>query len=125
WVHLPDRRLRASRREARALLSYGKTVAVLRPFGVIQRTMDRLIVGTMLGPGPVAFVEIATQIQNGADAVLSASSYAVIPSASWLRAREDRHTLRELLLTGTKYSLLVTLPFVIGPALLAGPLVRL
>lgn len=125
WVHLPDRRLRASPTEARALLSYGKTVAVLRPFGVIQRTMDRLIVGTMLGPGPVAFVEIATQIQNGADAVLSASSYAVIPSASWLRAREDRHTLRELLLTGTKYSLLVTLPFVIGPALLAGPLVRL
>ena len=125
WAHLPDRRLRVVRGEARALLSYGKTVAVLRPFGVIQRTMDRLIVGAVLGPAPVAFVEIATQIQNGADAVLSASSYAVIPSASWLRAREDRHTLRELLLTGTKYSLLVTLPFVTAPAILAGPLVRL
>ena len=87
--------------------------------------MDRLIVGAILGPAPVAFVEIATQIQNGADAVLSASSYAVIPSASWLRAREDGHTLRELLLTGTKYSLLVTVPFVDGPAMLAGPLVRL
>lgn len=125
WVHLPDRRLRFDRGEARSLLAYGKTVAVLRPFGVIQRTMDRLIVGAILGPAPVAFVEIATQIQNGADAVLSASSYAVIPSASWLRARDDVHTLRELLLTGTKYSLLVTLPFVTAPAILAGPLVRL
>jgi len=125
WAHLPDRRLRVDGGEARALLAYGKTVAVLRPFGVIQRTMDRLIVGAVLGPAPVAFIEIATQIQNGADAVLSASSYAVIPSASWLRAREDHHTLRELLLTGTKYSLLVTVPFVFGPAMLAGPLVRL
>lgn len=125
WAHLPERRLRFDRAEARALLSYGKTVAVLRPFGVIQRMMDRLIVGAILGPAPVAFVEIATQIQNGADAVLSASSYAVIPSASWLRARGDAATLRELLLTGTKYSLLVTLPFVTAPAILSGPLVRL
>ena len=124
-THLPDRRLRVDRSEMRALLRYGRTVAVLRPFGVIQRMMDRLIVGAVLGPAYVAFVEIATQIQNGADAVLSASSYAVIPSASWLRARGDGHTLRELLLTGTKYSLLVTLPFVTAPAILAGPLVRL
>lgn len=124
WVMLPDRRLALDRAEMRSLLSYGKTVAVLRPFGVIQRMMDRLIVGAVLGPAPVALVEIATQIQNGADAILSASSYAVIPSASWLRARGDGHTLRELLMTGTKYSLLVTLPFVTAPAILAGPLVR-
>ena len=124
WAKLPDRHLAADRREMRALLAYGKTVAVLRPFGVIQRMMDRLIVGAVLGPAPVALVEIATQIQNGADAVLSASSYAVIPGASWLRARGDSHTLRELLVTGTKYSLLATLPFVTAPAILAGPLVQ-
>lgn len=124
WAKLPDRHVLPDRREMRALLSYGKTVAVLRPFGVIQRMMDRLIVGAILGPAPVALIEIATQIQNGADAVLSASSYAVIPSASWLRARGDGHTLRDLLITGTKYSMLATLPFVVAPAILAGPLVQ-
>ena len=110
--------------EMRSLLAYGRTMAVLRPFGVIHRSMDRLVVGVILGPAPVALVEVATQVQNGADAVLSASSYAVIPSASWLRARGDSSRLRELLELGTKYSLLATLPFVVAPALLAGPLVR-
>jgi PST family polysaccharide transporter len=48
----------------------------------------------------------------------------VIPSASWLRARDDRRSLRELLERGTKYSLLLTLPCVIAPMVLAGPLVQ-
>src|SRR5438132_12304704 len=85
--------------------------------------MDRLIVGAVIGPSAVSLVEIATQVQNGADAILSATSYAVIPSAAWLRARDDQDTLRELLVTGTKYSLLVTLPAVVLAAILARPLV--
>ena len=114
-----------SMRTARELFAYGKTVAVLRPLGVIHRTMDRLIVGAVLGPGAVTIVEIATQVQNGADAVLSASSYSVVPTSSWLRARGDEASLRELLATGTRYSLLVTLPVVALGAILAGPLIRL
>ena len=109
----------------RSLLAYGKTVALLRPIGVIHRTMDRLIVGAVLGPSAVTLVEIATQLQNGADAVLSASSYSVVPTSSWLRARGDEGSLRELLGTGTRYSLLVTLPVVALTAVLAGPLIRL
>ena len=69
---------RPSVARVRALVHYGKTVALLQPLGVIHRTMDRLIVGVVLGPGAVTFVEIATQVQNGADAVLSASSYSVV-----------------------------------------------
>ena len=122
---VPSGRFRPSGTEARALMAYGRTVAVLRPLGVIQRTMDRLIVGAVLGPASVSLVEIATQIMNGADAVLSASSYAVVPGASWLRARGDRDSLRELLLSGTKYSLLVTYPVIALASVLAGPLVVL
>jgi O-antigen/teichoic acid export membrane protein len=68
-------------------------VAVLRPLGVLHRTIDRVVVGSVLGPSAVALVEIATQMMNGADAILSAMSYAVLPSAAWLRARGDRATL--------------------------------
>ena len=114
-----------SMRTVRELFVYGKTVAVLRPLGVIHRTMDRLIVGAVLGPSAVTIVEIATQVQNGADAVLSASSYSVVPTSSWLRARGDEQSLKELLATGTRYSLLVTLPVVALGAILAGPLIRL
>jgi O-antigen/teichoic acid export membrane protein len=86
--------------------------------------MDRLVVGVVLGPTAVSLVEIATQVMNGADAVLSAMSYAVVPSAAWLSARQDHRTLRELLHRGTKYSLFVTWPVAAGAAILAGPLVR-
>jgi O-antigen/teichoic acid export membrane protein len=106
-------------------VAYGRTVALLRPLGVIHRTMDRLIVGAVLGPSAVTLVEIATQVQNGADAVLSASSYSVVPTSSWLRARGDEGSLRELMETGTRYSLLVTFPVIALAAILAGPLIRL
>ena len=118
----PVRLVGIDREAARDLFTYGRTVAALKPIGVLHRMMDRVIVGIVLGPSAVTIVEIATQVQNGAEAVLSASSYAVIPSAAHVEARGDSHTLRDLLLTGTRYSLLATLPFVIGPALLAVPL---
>ena len=117
--------LRPSWPEIRALVVYGRTVAVLRPLGVIHRTMDRLIVGAVLGPAAVTLVEIATQVQNGADAILSASSYSVVPTSSWLRSRGDGRSLQELLESGTRYSLLVTLPVVALGAIVAGPLIRL
>lgn len=122
--HLPAGPSRPATADVRQLLSYGKTVAVLRPLGVLHRTMDRLVVGAVLGPEAVALVEIATQVQNGADAVLSASAYAVVPTAAWLSAREDHDTMRELLHRGTKYSMLVTIPVAAIAAALAGPIVR-
>lgn len=117
--------LRPARSTARSLLGSGKAVAAVRPFGVVHRMMDRLIVGAVLGPSAVVYVEIATQIQNGADAVGSATSYAAVPGSAWLDARDDRASLRELLEVGTKYSMLVTMPFVVAPALLAAPLIEL
>ncbi len=86
--------------------------------------MDRFIVGWILGPAAVTLVEIATQIQTGAESVLSATSYAVVPSASWLRARGDEHTLRRLLDLGTKFSVLATSAFVTLGIVFAGPFVR-
>ena len=124
-IHLPAPGGKLRSAETRVLLSYGKDIALLRPFGILQRSMDRLVVGAALGPAAVALVEIATQLQSGADAILGASSYAVIPGASWLSARSDRPSLRQLIERGTKYSLLVTFPAVIGTIALAGPIVRI
>ena len=108
WNHTPRQGRHPRWDEGLALLRQGRTVAVIRPLGVIQRTMDRVIVGVILGPSAVAVVEVATQVLNGADAVLSASSYAVFPSASWLHAREDKAMLRRLFAIGTKYSVFAT-----------------
>jgi O-antigen/teichoic acid export membrane protein len=118
-------RFRTSPQMARSLLITASSVAALRPLGVLERTMDRLIVGIALGPASVTIVEIATQVANGASAILSASAYAVVPTSSWLQGRNDRHRLRELLDRGTRYSMLVTLPVVVGVAIVITPALHL
>lgn len=118
-------RRRPNRATIVALVRYGRTVAVLRPLGVLHRTIDRFVVGAILGPGAVSVVEIATQLQNGSDAVLSAASYAVVPSAARLEAQGERRKLVELLQTGTRYVLLVTWPVAALTAVLAGPAIHL
>ena len=73
-----------STEELPRLMRYGVAVGAIRPIGVIHRTIDRMIVGAVLGPSAVAAVEVATNLQYGADAVLGASSYSVTPGATWL-----------------------------------------
>lgn len=113
------------RAEVRPLFSYGARVAALDANGVLHRTMDRTLVGIFVGPAAVSLVEIATQIMNGAAAVLSAASYAVVSGAALLHGRRDPKALRSLLERGTKLTLVATWPIVAGTALLAGPLVRI
>jgi O-antigen/teichoic acid export membrane protein len=108
----------------RGLLSYGKSIAVLQPIGVITRQMDRLIAGIVLGPSAVTLVEIATQIQNGAQSVLTATAYVATPASSWVHARQDTDSLRELVLRGTRYSLLLAYPVTVGAAILAPEIVH-
>ena len=87
--HLGVRLTAPNRLESRGLISYGRSVGLLNATGVLHRTMDRFIVGAVYGPAAVTLIEIAIQVQNAASAILAASSYAVIPSAAWLRARGD------------------------------------
>lgn len=110
-----------SRSEFRPLVHYGGIIALLRPISAMYRLMDRIIVAAALGPSAVTLVEIATQLQNGASAVLAAASYAVMPGAAWLHGRSGRTELKRLLLDGTRYVLLVSLPVAVGVIVLAGP----
>ena len=103
------------------LLRYGREVLLLRPLGVLHRTIDRLVVGVVLGPAAVSLVEVVNQLDLGVQSVVSAASYAVVPGAARLDARGDAHRLRELAETGTRYLLLVCWPLAGTAAVLAGP----
>ncbi len=113
------------RRRMAVLYRSGRAVAVLRPLGLVERAMNRTIIGVVLGPAAVTLVELASQVQNGADAVLSASSYAVVPASSWLHAWSDHRQLRELVLRGTKYAVFATAAVSVLGIMLAGPMMRL
>lgn len=113
----------ASVAEVRVLFHYGKTIAVLRPLGVLRSTVDRFVVGVILGPSAVSLVEVATQVQNGANAVLSSSAYSVVPAAARLHAQGEPDKLAELVETATRYTLLATWPVAALSAVLAAPLI--
>lgn len=115
--------VRGSARTARQLLRYGRTVWTLGVTGVMHRTMDRLIVGIMIGPKSVALVEIANQVQNGVASVLAASTYTVASGAAWIHARKSFDRLRELVLRGAKYSSVTTIPACAVIAILAVPVI--
>ena len=88
-------RLRSFSTEAvHRLTCYGIAVGGLRPLGVIHRTIDRMVVGSVLGPAAVTAVEVATNLQSGADAVLGASSYAVNPRVVAERSRRPPDSSR-------------------------------
>ena len=101
------------------------TLTVLTGVGVIHRTMDRLLVGVMFGPGAVALVEIATRILDVGNLVLSASSHTTTSAAAWLEARAETARVRELLVTGTRLSLTATWPVLTFAGVLAVPIVSL
>jgi O-antigen/teichoic acid export membrane protein len=110
--------------EVRRLLTYGWRVAALDANGVLHRTMDRLLVGSFIGPVAVTVLEVATQVMNVVAAVLSSASYAVLSSAALLAGRRDRDAMARLLQEGTRLTLLVTWPAAAGAAMLAVPIVR-
>lgn len=112
----------ASLADVRSLAHYGVQIGAINATGVLHRTMDRVIVGAIYGPAPVALIEIATQISNGAQTMLT-SSHAITAAAPWLEARADPDRLRALLLRGTKLTTLASLPAVAIATILAGPIV--
>lgn len=108
--------------EVRQLLRSASEVGGLTAVGVGHRSMDRLLAAWLFGPTSVAIVEIATQVQNAASAVLSSSSYVATASAPWLETSRATSQQRALLLSGTRLVMLVTVPAVLILAFLAEPL---
>lgn len=111
--------------DLREMLGYAATVALLRPISALYGLMDRVIVGAVLGPVAVSAVEVATQLANGAEAVFTGITAALVPSSAWVDARGDRHRLTETLLSGTRYALVSSWPLAAGVAMLATPGIRL
>ena len=111
--------------DLREMLAYVAKIALLRPISALYALMNRVIVGAVLGPVAVSTVEVVTQLGNGASAVVSGITAALVPSSAWVEARGDRHRLTETMLSGTRYALVMSWPLAAGVAMLATPGIRL
>lgn len=111
-----------TRGEIRRELAGARRVAELTALGVAHRSMDRMLSALLFGPRSVAIVEVATQVQNAAAAVLSSTSYVATASSPWLVARGAAEQERALLLRGSRLVTLATVPVALVLGILARPL---
>jgi O-antigen/teichoic acid export membrane protein len=121
-VAVPVRPRAGSIGHVRSIASYGLQIGAINATGVLHRTMDRIVVGAIVGPAAVALVEIATQIANGAQTLLS-TAHALTAAAPHLEARGDHVALRALLVRGTRLTVLAATPALAIAAILASPIV--
>jgi O-antigen/teichoic acid export membrane protein len=124
WSRALVRPAGSSLTDVRELATYGVQIGAINATGVLHRTMDRVIVGAIYGPAPVALIEVATQISNGAQTMLT-TSHAITAAAPWLHARAEPARLRTLLLRGTKLTTLASIPAIVIATVLAGPIITM
>lgn len=112
--------LHARRAELRRLVRFGGGVFTLRLVSTVYRQMDKVIVGAILGPGPVGLYEIANKVNLAASTTASVSVSALVPAAAF--ARRNAAILRDMFVRGSCYATAVSLPMTVAGFVFAKPL---
>lgn len=84
--------------------------------------LDRVLLALFRGAATVGLYEGPARIHNFVQAVQTALVGPVLPAAALYEAENDEQRLRELMLRGTRYLLVVTIPIIITLMVLARPL---
>jgi O-antigen/teichoic acid export membrane protein len=108
----------------RKLVNFGGWVFVGKLNGVIWHQMDKVILAAVVTSTALAGYDVAYKIQATAAVVLSITASAIMPAASALSAIKDNARLEQLLLRGTRYTIALSLPIVIGAMLMAKPFIE-
>ena len=95
-----------------ALLREARSVGLLRPLGVVNRTMDRFILGGSIGLSAVGSLEVASSLQAGANALVSASTDPITPAASYISGAGRSADIPELALRTTRISIAISTPLI-------------
>jgi O-antigen/teichoic acid export membrane protein len=86
---------------------------------------DSLVIGMFLGAGAITYYAIAGSLINYGRTVVMLVTDTFYPAATRMAAKQDMAGLRELLIMGTRISLLVSLPLCLGYILLGKQFITL
>lgn len=93
--------------------------------GGLQWTLLPVIVGTLLGPGPVAVYDILTRLPRFAKSVLALLCSSLLPFSVQLEQLDARREMIRLARAGLILLPSITVPPLVGCALLSEPILRL
>ncbi len=85
---------------------------------------DRIVVTAFVGAAALVVYEVALRPQTGVRLISGLVGSALLSPSSRLVAQDRRHRLREMVLVGSLYTVVLTIPFVVLILVLAGPIVE-
>lgn len=107
----------------RRLIRSGTPTMGLRILGIVYSQMDRIVIGVALAATAVAAYDVAYKIHAAAALTLGLMPSAILPAAASMGAAGDVGGLQRLYVKGTRYSLAIGLPLVVGGIIYARPLI--
>ena len=112
-VGFPDRAL------VRSLMSFGGWLFLSKVSGTLWRQMDKLILSVLVAASVLTTYDIANKLQAAAASILTFTSGALLPAAATLARDRDLPRLRDVVLRGTRYTMMLSLPVVATAMILA------
>ena len=108
----------------RPALGFGAGLSVLGLADTFIYESDRIVLAAFVGAAAIAIYQIALQIHNGVRQISGLIGTALISPSSRLVAHGRWERLRELVLVGSFYGVVLTVPFVVLVLVLAEPIVE-
>jgi O-antigen/teichoic acid export membrane protein len=125
WIVVPWRPnpLEASWRTMRELVGYGRFVSLGNILGLINETVDNVVIGRLLGPAPLGYYGVTYRL---ADFPTSVIGYVVsrVMLPAYAAVQHDMVRFRRAFLQTLQRVALLSLPLSVGLAVGAEPIVR-
>jgi O-antigen/teichoic acid export membrane protein len=125
WPHLGLRRGLGRWRGAHLLpaLSFGAGLFVMGLSDTFVYESDRIVVAAFVGAAAIVIYEVALRPHNGVRLISGLIASALISTSSRLVAQDQAARLRELVLVGSLYGVVLTVPFAVLVLVLARPMI--
>jgi O-antigen/teichoic acid export membrane protein len=111
--------------QARQLLHFGVKASVSSIAGLVLVQTNNLIIVGHLGPAALALYARPNALLRIPDNLVRKIGFVLAPTASSLQGAGRHAEIRKLVLDGTRASAAITIPLMLGLAILGGPLLLL
>jgi O-antigen/teichoic acid export membrane protein len=109
---------------SKQVISFAWPQFITKLSSFLGNRIDVLLIGIFLTPYYITVYNVVYQFYLLITTVISLFGSAIFPYVSELYSRNSKESIKKLYLTGTRYSMFVSLPLVIGAFLLANPFLK-
>jgi O-antigen/teichoic acid export membrane protein len=106
------------------IASFSFAIFISNMIGIIMFNIDKLLIGIFLPIEQVTIYTIGATLSLMVYSISSQIAPSILPAASELDAKNNKNAIKELILRGTKFAVMLSTPLVIILFTLAHPIVK-